>query len=356
MTNRHLFYTLHYMRKFITMALLLTGMILMLPVQSQALVRQPAFDSLHEYAQPEPVNLAEETFSPIFPEIPEYVVLIVEVDGLLYGIICQNDPVNRYDPTGLASKWNPLGWPGKLVQGVGWVLKKSRIPLVKNVGPTIESAGTLVESPATFIEGVIILEVPTLKESGEEFASGTLGIIGLKTLLELDRWEYPPTGSIKVPPHINLAIREAHNTFWQAPAWEQWWDYNITGRKYWHTLSYSYMASEAGITEIPWLWLGGVVHELWPPDFHAEMGDHPIPFTSPGQGALHGPYRWGAIYSAPMTVVDLSGDIIANTSGLAAGLLFPKSWLDPYARITGKIIIGPPDEWRFQLQQFQQQP
>ena len=269
---------------------------------------------------------------------------------------CQNDPVNRYDPTGLASKWNPLGWPGKLVQGVGWVLKKSRIPLVKNVGPTIESAGTLVESPATFIEGVIILEVPTLKESGEEFASGTLGIIGLKTLLELDRWEYPPTGSIKVPPHINLAIREAHNTFWQAPAWEQWWDYNITGRKYWHTLSYSYMASEAGITEIPWLWLGGVVHELWPPDFHAEMGDHPIPFTSPGQGALHGPYRWGAIYSAPMTVVDLSGDIIANTSGLAAGLLFPKSWLDPYARITGKIIIGPPDEWRFQLQQFQQQP
>jgi len=90
------------MRKFITMALLLTGMILMLPVQSQALVRQPAFDSLHEYAQPEPVNLAEETFSPIFPEIPEYVVLIVEVDGLLYGIICGNDPVNNVDPLGLA--------------------------------------------------------------------------------------------------------------------------------------------------------------------------------------------------------------------------------------------------------------
>ena len=88
------------MKRVATMALLLTGMLFMLPVQSQAIVRQPVFDPLQEPYQSEPCHLAEETFTSIFPETSEYVVFVVEIDGEVYGVICLNDPVNNIDPDG----------------------------------------------------------------------------------------------------------------------------------------------------------------------------------------------------------------------------------------------------------------
>jgi len=82
------------MGKFITTALLLTGLMVFLPVETQAVVSQPSFDSWQELSPIEPTHTAAAARAPIFPQTPEYIVIIVEINGELYGLIRDYDPLH----------------------------------------------------------------------------------------------------------------------------------------------------------------------------------------------------------------------------------------------------------------------
>ena len=44
------------------------------------------------------------------------------------------------------------------------------------------------------------------------------------------------------------------------------------GMKNWHASTFFGITHEAGITELPWLWLAGVYHEIDPTSIKAEYG------------------------------------------------------------------------------------
>ncbi len=201
----------------------------------------------------------------------------------------------------------------------GQLLVDSEIPIIKNLGETLKSAGQLVSSPFTLLAGVFTADGEVAQDGLEDFARGVLGVVGLEQVV-MGKWEAPPTGSIAAPGKYAGTLRDAKNEWNSYSDEEQNRDYD-QGMKKWHTLSNAKLASRAGLTEIPWLWLGGVIHELDPGGISAEV-------ESQGLAA----WAW----DSPL-------DIVANTVGMVGGMLLPESKHKEYARVVGNIIPGPHD-------------
>ncbi|MCP5108459.1 MAG: RHS repeat-associated core domain-containing protein, partial [bacterium] len=260
--------------------------------------------------------------------------------GLNRYIYVNNNPLSKYDPFGTEGQspgseknkgsfwYNPLSWPGKVVDLAGKGLSATKIPLVKNLGNTMQSGGKFLESPATFAEGVVTLDKKKIANSGNQALRGSLGLVGLekavmgKTVSPGDKGT-GVTGGLKVPGHYARIITEAKKEWKTYSKEERNRDYSH-GMKKWHTLSNAKITSEAGITEIPWIFIGGIIHEIDPGGVKAEVS---------------GPNAQGF----PSWVVDTPGDIVANTLGIAGGLLLPGSLHKDYAKHVGNIVPGPKD-------------
>jgi RHS repeat-associated protein len=253
---------------------------------------------------------------------------IAERGGLnLYGFV-GNDGVNGVDVLGMASEWNPLGWPGALIQKFGTLLEESDAPVLSHTGRSISDFGTLAESPATLIEAAVTFDDKKALNGLIELRDGGLGTVGLKSLVSWD----PPglktgggrtTGGLKVPKKWSNIIADTFKNDWEPMCFNLRQDDQLRGMKRWHSRSFANMTSEASLTEMPWLFLGGVIHEVEPWGFKAEVE---------GQG-LFG------------NILDIPGDITANTVGSLGGFVLPKFSHAKYTSYISGFIPGPHDPW-----------
>jgi hypothetical protein len=244
----------------------------------------------------------------------------------LYAYV-NNCPTRFADPYGLdtelegeASWWNLLSWPGRIIQGVGWLAEETNIPIVKQAGRTVQDIGELGVSPATVIEGVVTFSGGKIVRGGEQFLEGTLETVGLGGFL-FDEWVEPPWSGIKIPERFNEDIESASKEIstWDFVAQENMQNY---GYKHWHMLSNAYTASRHGLIEsliVPLI--GGIGHEI-------------DPFAIGQEWERQGPWRW---------LVDTPGDLFANIMGHGGGLLLPEKTIPSYIRFLGSVIPGPRD-------------
>ena len=90
--------------------------------------------------------------------------------------------------------------------------------------------------------------------------------------------------------------------------------------KKWHTLSNVKMASRAGLTELPWIILGGIIHEVEPGGVSAEIK---------GQGF----FSW--LWDSPL-------DIVANLFGVAGGCCYLGARIRNTRASSGTSSLVPP--------------
>ncbi|MCC7380650.1 MAG: hypothetical protein IT384_02410 [Deltaproteobacteria bacterium] len=210
----------------------------------------------------------------------------------------------------------------KIGMAPGELLVSSKIPIVRNIGETLKSVGRAVSAPFTLVSGAVTLDGDRAKDGLDDFARGLLGVVGLEHAIMGDYTEPGGeiTGGLALPGHYAKSIAHAKSEWRTYPRDERERDYHH-GMKKWHTLSNTKLAGAAGITELPWLFLGGVAHEVDPRGASAEIG---------GQG--FGSWLW----DSPL-------DVVANTMGMLGGLLLPDGAHKEYARVVGNIIPGPTD-------------
>jgi len=201
----------------------------------------------------------------------------------------------------------------------GQILVESDIPVLRNLGVTLASAGRLVSSPFTLVGGVLTLDGELAKDGLEDFARGLLGLLGLEQLV---MGEYIATegsgltGSLAAPRPYAAAIINSKRKWREFSR-----DDEENGMKGWHTLSNESLAAHAGLTELPWLWLGGILPEVEPKSAANEIKAQTVP-------------NW---------LADSTGDVVANTVGLLAGLFLPESQHVEFARVMSRLIPGPKD-------------
>lgn len=210
----------------------------------------------------------------------------------------------------------------KIGMAPGELLVSSKIPIVRNIGETLKSVGRAVSAPFTLVSGAVTMDGDRAKDGLDDFARGLLGVVGLEHAIMGDYTDPGGaiTGGLALPGHYAKSIANAKSEWRTYPQDEQERDYHH-GMKKWHTLSNTKLAGAAGITELPWLFLGGVAHEVDPRGASAEIG---------GQGFA----SW--LWDSPL-------DVVANTMGMLGGLLLPDDAHKEYARIVGNIIPGPTD-------------
>jgi hypothetical protein len=298
---------------------------------------------------------------------------------------CRNDPVNNTDPLGLegflTGKYNPFTWIRRAGQGIDQVT--DRIPVVNSVGdllggavetvgqvgevdicavatpvravgssvddlgasvtatyiPLVKQVGRTVSDIGLFVEGVGEVGDAGLRLSGtdtkvalKKTAKECLDIVGLGEAIMGE--QFAPnrthgnpaagriTGTLSLPRVYAEAIREADRE-WQTYSVEIQRDDMERGMKRWHMRSNTKLAADRSITELPWFWMGGVIHEIEPGGVSAEVQ---------AQGVLG-------------NLIDAPGDIVANTFGLLGGLVLPASWLESYTRVVGGLIPGHYNPW-----------
>ena len=219
---------------------------------------------------------------------------------------------------------NPVRFPGRLIQVIGEGLEWTNIPVVKQTGRTVQNAGQLVESPGTLIEAGVTLDGDTLKEAGTQFTEGGLGVVGLHGLTENSR-DPSTTSSLEVPDRFADAISTAAGKIRANAADNPDANHGASGGyKNWHASSMFGVTQVAGLTELPWIWLGGLFHELDPRSIEAE---------------LYSDQGISVIYDSP-------GDLVANTFGVISGLVLPESAQSTVAEVALYVIPGPPDTFK----------
>lgn len=203
----------------------------------------------------------------------------------------------------------------------GQLLADSNIPLLKNLGKTLASAGQAIAAPFVVVEGVVKFDSEITKEGLDDFVHGILGVLGVDHLL-LDEYVKTGggqlTGSISAPRKYAAAIINARKEMRPFNKEDE-----QNGMKGWHSLSNVKLASTAGLTELPWLFLGGVVHEIDPFSAAQEIEAQTVPY-------------W---------LLDSAGDVLANTMGLIGGLLLPEHLHLEYAKKISTLLPGPTDPW-----------
>ena len=204
----------------------------------------------------------------------------------------------------------------------GELLVRSNVPVVKNIGATLRSLGRAVTAPFTLIEGAVRTDGDIAKQGVDDFARGLLGVVGLEHIVMGDYHAANGgiTGSASLPDAYAEKIIDAKSEWRKYSEEERDRDYSH-GMKKWHTLSNAKLTDEAGVLELPWLFLGGIAHELDPGGASAEIE---------GQGFV----SW--LWDSPL-------DVAANTMGMLGGLLLPESAHAEYARVVGNLIPGPYD-------------
>lgn len=211
--------------------------------------------------------------------------------------------------------------PAKIAMWPGRFLADSGIPVVKNVGVTLASVGQLASSPFTMLAGLVTADWQLVKDGAEDFARGALGILGLEHVVMDERVKTGGgklTGTIEAPQKFAAAIVNARRELKDFTKTDE-----KNGMKGWHTLSNAKLASTAGITELPWIWLGGLLHEIDPGSAKEEIGNQ----------------------TAPYWLLDSVGDLVANTMGIWGGVLLPEQYHLGYAKFMSRVILGPTDPW-----------
>ena len=229
-----------------------------------------------------------------------------------------NNPLTRMDRLGLqsqsgASWWNPLSWPGEVVQEVGALAASSGIPLVQNLGRTLESVGDVLESPATLVEGAVTLDGDMLGEGAGQAFTGVVEVLGLGSLLEPGEAGTVSASSVLAPARFSNEMLQAYHMQDRRAAASRG-VHNV------HASAMFGMTQGAGITELPWIWLAGLYHELDPCSQEIEWEI---------QGA------W--------VLLDSPLDLIANTLGMLGGLILPASTRRAVGEAIGTLLPFPPD-------------
>lgn len=238
-----------------------------------------------------------------------------------------NNPFKYNDPTGHSAEgffdgfFFVLSLPGKLLNSLGTLLNQSGIPVLKQLGKSIADVSAVLLGPVELLRGVVAGSKEQLIAGAKDFALGVASIVGAGLFFESTATPgkdgAAATGSLSLPKSVDDKIKEAKKELGN----DQLKSDRSRGMKKWHTLSNGYAVSDVSLTEIPWIILGGIVHEIEPGAVSAEINDQ-------GLGS------W---------LIDTPGDLIANTFGQLGGLLLPRSWLRSYAIGVGSIIPGPYD-------------
>ena len=244
--------------------------------------------------------------------------LIGYLDGINLYTYVRSNPVNLIDPWG-TSWFNPLSWPGEIIEEVGKALENTGIVIIKQVGRTTQDISKVAKCPSNIVEGIITANEAKTKEGGMQFLTGVFGTIGLGSIF--DEWVHPPTGGGRCPKRYAATIERTNLLIDRSAG-------RSGGMKNWHASSFFGMTHQAGLTELPWLWIAGVWHEVRPSDASAEYGS----------GDPNGQHGW--------VFVDSLGDIAANTLGMISGLLLPysKKIEKSVGEVVRKLIPGPPEK------------
>ena len=73
--------------------------------------------------------------------------------------------------------YNPLGWPAKLLSGVGFLAADTGLPVVRETGRLLQAVGDLSESPALLVEGVVTADVDKVGGGARRALVGTGSVI-----------------------------------------------------------------------------------------------------------------------------------------------------------------------------------
>ncbi|MCA8973484.1 MAG: hypothetical protein KDC98_02125 [Planctomycetes bacterium] len=69
--------------------------------------------------------------------------------------------------------YNPIGWPAKGLQAVGFWCADTGVPLVRETGRLLHAAGELFDAPALLVEGIVTFDGGDLLGSGQHLLVGT---------------------------------------------------------------------------------------------------------------------------------------------------------------------------------------
>lgn len=165
------------------------------------------------------------------------------------------------------------------------------------------------------IGGAFRGKVSEIKGGLKDVALGALSIVGLKEAVA-EKWDTGgPTTGINLPRTLAKDLSDARA---MVPG-----DAFKNGMHSWHAASNAALANRLGPIAAPFVWLAGLVHESpldWE-SFKAEQAQ---------QGTVN-------------HVLDSSMDIVANTFGIAIGLLLPRKVAAKVAASLGNYIPGPGD-------------
>jgi RHS repeat-associated protein len=225
-----------------------------------------------------------------------------------------NRPLVVGDPLGLqgGSWFNPISLIGKGVEGLGALAANSGVPLLQNVGRTVEDLGSGVDGLGAAAEGVLTLDGEQALDGLGQLGEGALGVVGLGSVL--DDWVRPPSGSSVDLPKRWVEEMEVARERWKFTRAK-------CGAHNWHAGSNYRMAARAGITELPWLWLGGLAHEVV------------------DVAGIAAELRYQGLW----VLLDSPLDVASNTIGMISGLLLPKDWYDECGDFVGRLFPWPND-------------
>lgn len=213
----------------------------------------------------------------------------------------KGDPINFCDPDGRF---------GKKVEAFGQTVREN-MPALFGVpwGRTFEAFGADVQLAA----GMMSFDSVSVSENARKGFEYRLGAYGLKEAFTEGSWVSGRTGGV-LPASLAGAIVDVERKYVPTDAW-------MNGMHAWHAGSNAEISSRLGPFAAPLQWVAGVIHET--------------------------PLDWGSFWTEQRDqgtvnhVFDSIGDIVANTHGIAIGLLLPPKMAAGFAAYSGNYIPGP---------------
>lgn len=86
------------------------------------------------------------------------------------------------DPSGLpGSWWNPLNWPGLLLENAGGAIASTNVPVISGVGRVVQGVGEVATAPGNLIQAGVTFDMAPLSVAVDGLGGGSINI-GLGTV------------------------------------------------------------------------------------------------------------------------------------------------------------------------------